>query len=1328
MDTKELQDDVLLQALACLCETFSKSTILTLSAITGKRLKNSKEYLDRLLPTGRIMETEMNFGTQEYEISQFLWKDIVLGIEPEIFMPMIRFVKQELPGFGVPDFTVAFYYSFHPDLPIGQPWEKLMLMNKQQPSTFVKKIMGQMFTMDETMPMLCSLNGKFNTCLMESIITAFNTQSFDDIALKNMQHIIQHNKNFKEKERALLTIELAVNKHFLLDADPDAAAKICPPDSYVPLCMEAFKFLQKGNFNGAYKQFTAALKKNGRITFDHTILNFYYAIALTYSSKASTKNKTDRLISYGIFDSENTITMAMMLLLGREEKEKVASKAFLSATRTPLGKALAVLLCQHFKVGPNNAGTTGQILKLIEEKGMKLLQMEMSGEHKRYQNLKIGNLHPTLPVYEERAEWEVRIDKLLDLCNTSGRMNQNQHAQERIAYFVNTSTFAIQPKLQKSRDGINWSTGRNVALDALKSGEVKGMREEDYNVATSIVYQDYGWYNGAYFLGGEKAIASLIGHPCVFDEVSLAPIEVVKEKPQLCVSKKGGTFKLSSDIHACELQKEYIIKVEGNQMKVVCLNDIIRAAIKNLVPLPFPKESQAKLIHLLGILSEDMVVLGDLMMHNENIESIPVHSEIVVRLQPVSGLIRCRLLVMPFGNVPPICKPGKGMLTITTTVEGKQMQTKRNLSAEQRNMEKVLALMVNYSEDAEADDTWMLNPEECLEILEELQTMQDCSRVEWPEGERMKIARARLMPKDFNLKVSSKESWFELSGDVDISEKKKMKIAEMVSNIAQMKGHYIQLSDTEYVRITNELRQYINMLGRIATIRKGKMLVSKFNAPMLEELNENGFRLTPDKAYKNLVERISTSNTTEIRIPKNINAELRSYQKDGYLWMSRLALWGAGALLADDMGLGKTLQAITLLLSRAAQGPQLVVVPTSVSMNWHNELARFAPSLNVRMLNCQGDGRESMVRTAQAFDIVVTTYGLLSNEEQLLTSLTWNTIVLDEAHTIKNPETKTSKAAMKLHADFRLLLTGTPLQNHVSEVWNLMQFANPDLLGTFQDFNNRFLVPIERDHNKKIQQQLKRIITPFILRRTKTEVLNELPEKTEITLKVDLSADEWAFYDNLRQKALADLSDKESSTMQALAHILRLRQAACNVQLVEEGLNIPSSKLENFMALVSELHANHHRALVFSQFTSHLALVRKRLDNEGIAYLYLDGTISAKERLHLVEQFQHGDMPLFLISLKAGGQGLNLTAADYVVHLDPWWNPAIENQANDRAYRIGQHKPVTVYRLIASNTIEDKIIALQQTKKNMADALLEGSDISVNMSREEMLALLESER
>ena len=462
--------------------------------------------------------------------------------------------------------------------------------------------------------------------------------------------------------------------------------------------------------------------------------------------------------------------------------------------------------------------------------------------------------------------------------------------------------------------------------------------------------------------------------------------------------------------------------------------------------------------------------------------------------------------------------------------------------------------------------------------------------------------------------------------------------------------------------------------------------------------------------------------------------------------MSRLAYWGAGACLADDMSLGKTLQTITLMQSRAAQGPQLVIMPTSLLHNWQAELARFAQAMSVKVLNQAGANRRQMVGEAADGGVVLATYGLLVTEGELLSEPTWTTIVLDEAHTIKNRDTQTSKAAMMLKADFRLLLTGTPLQNHLNEIWNLFQFANPGLLGSYQQFTDRFILPIERDHDQERQRLLHRVLSPFLLRRTKDDVLSELPEKTEITLRVELSPEEQALYDNLRQQAIANLETGTKSTLQTLAEITRLRQAACHPRLIDPKLPIASSKTQAFLDLVEELRQSGHRTLVFSQFTSHLALIRENLDKQyfdrqsnhsplprrgaggeasgGEAYLYLDGSTSAVERNRLVRQFQTGDQPLFLISLKAGGLGLNLTAADFVIHLDPWWNPAIEDQASDRAHRIGQERPVTVYRLIAAGTIEEKIIRLHQNKRSMADALLQDADMFTQISADDVIRLL----
>jgi SNF2 family DNA or RNA helicase len=322
---------------------------------------------------------------------------------------------------------------------------------------------------------------------------------------------------------------------------------------------------------------------------------------------------------------------------------------------------------------------------------------------------------------------------------------------------------------------------------------------------------------------------------------------------------------------------------------------------------------------------------------------------------------------------------------------------------------------------------------------------------------------------------------------------------------------------------------------------------------------------------------------------------------------------------------------------------------------------------------------------------------------------------------------------MALQGGFRMVCTGTPLENHLGELWNLFRFINPGLLGSLEQFNLRFAAPIEKpqDHRATAaaRQRLRRLIQPFILRRTKTQVLDELPSRTEITLEVDLSAEETALYESLRRAALDNLEQvegpAEKKSIQILAEIMRLRRACCNPNLVAPELKLASSKLAAFGRLLEGLLDNRHKVLVFSQFVDHLGLIRDYLDQQGVSYQYLDGATPMAERKKRVDAFQAGQGEVFLISLKAGGVGINLTAADYVVHMDPWWNPAVEDQASDRAHRMGQLRPVTIYRLVARHTIEEGIVELHGHKRELADSLLEGSDVAARMSAGEMLAMLQ---
>ena len=505
----------------------------------------------------------------------------------------------------------------------------------------------------------------------------------------------------------------------------------------------------------------------------------------------------------------------------------------------------------------------------------------------------------------------------------------------------------------------------------------------------------------------------------------------------------------------------------------------------------------------------------------------------------------------------------------------------------------------------------------------------------------------------------------------------------------------------------------------------GHLHISELHASLLGSALNGEIEVKHDKKIEQLQKKIKKSMAQQPALPKHLKADLRDYQTDGFQWMTRMTSWGAGVCLADDMGLGKTVQTIAFMLHTAADGAALVAAPASVVLNWRRELERFAPTLNVVVLNSSPD-RHAAISTATCGDVVLTTYGLFVTESSDLLAKKWNTVCLDEAHVIKNRETKTSGSVMKLQAKNRIILTGTPVQNHLGELWNLYQFINPGLLGSYDQFQKKYIYPIELQQDKERSKQLKRIVQPFILRRTKQEVIEELPDKTEINMPVELSDDELAVYEVIRRRAKKLLDDEQgnSVSVNTLAEITRLRQAACSAQLTEKGWTGECSKINTLMTLLEEIVGGGNSVLVFSQFTSFLTLVRETLDKAKADYIYLDGSVPMKQREKAVQSFQRGEHPVFLISLKAGGLGLNLTGANYVIHLDPWWNPAVEQQATDRAYRIGQQQNVTVYHLISQHTIEEKILRLHDTKRNLADALLEGTSESHKLTANDLLKLL----
>jgi superfamily II DNA or RNA helicase len=518
---------------------------------------------------------------------------------------------------------------------------------------------------------------------------------------------------------------------------------------------------------------------------------------------------------------------------------------------------------------------------------------------------------------------------------------------------------------------------------------------------------------------------------------------------------------------------------------------------------------------------------------------------------------------------------------------------------------------------------------------------------------------------------------------------------------------------------------------------KAKVRLSTLDAARLEELARGtDLNWTGGERLRETGRKLSQfGKVKKVDAPKGLQATLRDYQLDGLAWMQFLREYDLGGILADDMGLGKTVQTIAHILTEKEAGrltnPALVIAPTSLMMNWMEEAARFAPSLKVLLL--QGKERMELFDRIDGADIVLTTYALLPRDEEKLREHEYHLVILDESHYIKNTRSKAAQTAGSLNARHRLCLSGTPLENHLGELWSQFHFLLPGLLGDEKTFNTQFRHPIERQDDPVRRTLLNRRIRPFLLRRTKDNVAKELPEKTEMIRRIELSGAQRDLYETVRlamDKKVREEIDRKGvarSQIVILEALLKLRQVCCDPRLVKampgkKNSAAVSAKLTDLMQMVDDLLGEGRKILVFSQFTSMLGLIEEELDARNIPYAILTG--ETRDRSAQVAAFQQGAVPIFLISLKAGGVGLNLTAADTVIHYDPWWNPAAENQATDRAWRIGQDKPVFVYKLIAKGTLEEKIQLLQQKKSELAQSILaEGESQKMALTQEDLQAI-----
>ena len=521
-----------------------------------------------------------------------------------------------------------------------------------------------------------------------------------------------------------------------------------------------------------------------------------------------------------------------------------------------------------------------------------------------------------------------------------------------------------------------------------------------------------------------------------------------------------------------------------------------------------------------------------------------------------------------------------------------------------------------------------------------------------------------------------------------------------------------------------DLLRSLHQKKRYHRLRDGRLLRLDDSLEGLDELNDDAFR------------RISRSfhavKDSEYTPPESLHNVLRKYQRDGYRWLRTLDGYGMGGILADDMGLGKTVQVLSYLLAMKESGqrlPSLIVCPASLVLNWQEECQKFTPQLSCVAVDGDAAHRAELAKQWANADLVVTSYDLMRRDEELYSGQQFYTCILDEAQAIKNHTTQKYKAVCGVNSKVRFALTGTPVENRLGELWSIFSFLMPGYLPPYKTFCARFEKPIVQEDDKDALRRLNQLTGPFILRRMKSEVLKELPPKTENLHRIELDEQQRKLYlaavVDAREKLRAA---KPEDKMAVFAVLMRLREICCDPRLVADNWDGGSAKLEACMELVTAAVEGGHRILLFSQFTSMLELLAKRLDEAGVSHFTLQGSTPKPVRAELVRRFNSGEADVFLISLRAGGTGLNLTAADIVIHYDPWWNVAAQNQATDRAYRIGQRNPVQVYKLIAQDTIEEKIVELQQAKQDLAETVTGSADGAIlSMKPEELLQLLQEE-
>lgn len=1117
-------------------------------------------------------------------------------------------------------------------------------------------------------------------------------------------------------------------------------------DNYSPktlwaLAMQAIRELYCGHTEEAMELFRTAVKKQGAKagSFPIPILNYFYALCIIkYRIKYGVLSKADvvnEFLSSTVIRQNDKHFAARLLLQYADTTTEEASNELLTHANnamwiddTHMNLCYTALLTDFFGVPKDGLykleGLQPAAAIMLHEMSA---YMAISSSVKNEMSALFGG-KPILANIHRKASWEVLLSEI------DSTVGQNIDIRpRRIIYFIKGRELSSIVEQRQNADG-TWEDYEPLSINVLKNAGYESMDMIDTQIAMGLANREQ-WQSDAYIV-----IPYLLGTDRLYYGYEFTSRRtqaiITQEAPYVEFSGQGAEISISSNAKIKNgVPCKHTIKIDGKNYTLITLNPLQKDILAKLLKHDTLPASAAPTLRKTIESLKGIIEVRENILSNVELNAYESDGHIALRIVPFKeefgSAYRLTILASPLADGTARLVPGIGEeFVYDEDLSGNTHCVHRNMMAEMENYQAVVDYAQQFNLEFSSYNVFDIAYDHIL-----LNFLAFCHRnpdkyiIEWPNGQVLKF-KGILTETDIEIEVKSDIDWFTIEGNV--------RIGVDLLNLDQLISAYttdsydgfIRIGENEYVQMTEKLRKHIAQLDAVLKAgEKRKRSVPKYLvgvlAHTLEKMNHK-----EDDGFREFRDKMKQAYHKEVTIPEGLQATLRPYQVEGYQWLSRLDEWGAGACLSDDMGLGKTLQALAFILSKAECGASLVVAPKSVIPNWVAETQKFAPTLNVHVLNNESD-REQTVNDAGAHTLILCTYGVLTSEADLLATKKWNVVCLDEAHQIKNRTTMASQSAMNLKSKSRIILTGTPLQNHVGELWNLMQFINPGMLGKWNTFRDTF---VNADLDDEHRAMLKEMTQPFILRRTKQEVLADLPEKTETTHYVTLTNEEFEVYETMRRRVELKLKKNKNKEERTIARqidltyfeeLMKLRLASCDMHLLHDRWKFKSSKITALMEILETLmDVPRNNIIVFSQFTTFLALIKPELESRGWEHLYLDGQTPMNKRKTIVEEFQQGKKRIFLSSLKAGGLGINLTQANYVILTDPWWNPAIENQATDRAHRIGQKRCVSVIRLISEHTIEEKILKLHDKKRTMSEDVLDGTAESNKLSYDDILEMV----